>query len=396
MADWRISTWGDEVTLKYGKALRDYSKAGGAVRVFGTNGPIGWTDRPLAQGPGIILGRKGAYRGVHFSPDPFFVIDTAYYVVPKTELEMRWLYYAIIHYQLGQIDDGSPIPSTTRAAVYPRVITVPLPAEQRAIAGVLGALDDKIEHNRRTGRALELLARAIFRSWFVDFEPVQAKAVGATAFPSMPQHAFDALPSRFVDSAIGPVPEGWEVKAIDEVADFLNGLALQKYPPRLDGSDLPVIKITQLRKGSTEGADLSNDSIDEKYKVEDGDLLFSWSGTLEAVLWFGGLGALNQHLFKITSNDYPQWLVYEWLQYHLPEFRLIAASKATTMGHIKRGHLSQALVAVPPPALLEQGDQVLAPLFDMNATAQLECRKLAETRDYLLPKLLSGDARVDV
>lgn len=150
MSDWRTSTWGDEVTLEYGKALRDYSKAVGAVPVFGTNGPIGWTDTPLAPGPGVILGRKGAYRGVHFSPDPFFVIDTAYYIVPKTELDMRWLYYAIIHYQLGQIDDGSPIPSTTRAAVYPRKIDVPRPDEQRAIAGVLGALDDKI--GRTDGR----------------------------------------------------------------------------------------------------------------------------------------------------------------------------------------------------------------------------------------------------
>jgi type I restriction enzyme, S subunit len=124
MNEWRQSTWGEEVTLEYGKALREYSDTEGNVRVFGTNGPIGWTDTPLAPGPGVILGRKGAYRGVHYSPDPFFVIDTAYYVVPKTDLEMRWLYYAIIYHQLGLIDDGSPIPSTTRAAVYPREIVV--------------------------------------------------------------------------------------------------------------------------------------------------------------------------------------------------------------------------------------------------------------------------------
>jgi type I restriction enzyme S subunit len=266
--------------------------------------------------------------------------------------------------------------------------------EQRAIADVLGALDDKIEQNRRTARALERMARAMFRAWFVNFEPVKAKAAGAAAFPSMPQPVFDALPTRFVDSAIGPVPEGWEVKALDNVADFLNGLALQKYPSRGDGTDLPVIKIAQLRKGSTEGADTSNDSIDEKYKIQVGDLLFSWSGTLEAVFWFGGPGALNQHLFKVTSNDYPQWLVYEWIQQHLPEFRLIAASKATTMGHIKRAHLSQAMVAVPSPAFLERSNQVLAPLFETHATARLESRKLAEMRDYLLPKLLSGAVKV--
>ena len=151
MNEWRRSTWGEEISLEYGKSLRDYSDAAGHFRVFGTNGPIGWTDKPLADGPGVILGRKGAYRGVRYSSDPFFVIDTAYYVTPKTDLDMRWLYYAIIHHQLGKIDDGSPIPSTTRAAVYPREIVVPEPDEQRAIADILGALDDKIDQNRRDG-----------------------------------------------------------------------------------------------------------------------------------------------------------------------------------------------------------------------------------------------------
>src|SRR5438128_218723 len=130
MGEWRRSTWGEEISLEYGKALRDYSDAIGPVRVYGTNGPIGWTDNPLANGPGVILGRKGAYRGVQFSPDPFFVIDTAYYVVPKTELDMRWLYYAIKYHELGAIDDGSPIPSTTRAAVYVREVDVPPVEEQ--------------------------------------------------------------------------------------------------------------------------------------------------------------------------------------------------------------------------------------------------------------------------
>ncbi len=207
MNEWRRSTWGEEVSLEYGKSLRDYSESAGRFRVFGANGPIGWTDSPLADGPGVILGRKGAYRGVRYSSDPFFVIDTAYYVVPKTNLDMRWLYYAIIHDQLGQIDDGSPIPSTTRAAVYPREMVVPELREQRAIAGVLGALDDKIEQNRRTALALERLARAIFRAWFVDFEPAKAKVASASSFPSMSRAVFDAMPARLVDRAFCKICE---------------------------------------------------------------------------------------------------------------------------------------------------------------------------------------------
>lgn len=394
MAEWRESTWGDEITLEYGKALRDYSRIAGAIRVFGANGPIGWTDTPLAPGPGVILGRKGAYRGVEYSSDPFFVIDTAYYCVPKTELDMRWLYYAVIHHQLGQIDDGSPIPSTTRAAVYPRELAVPSHDEQRAIAGVLGALDDKIEQNRRTAQALEKLARAIFRAWFVDFEPVRAKAAGAASFPSMHQSVFDVLPTRFVDSDIGPVPEGWGVHPLANVATFLNGLALQKYPPRGDANDLSVIKIAQLRKGSTDGADLANGDVPAEYVIGDGDLLFSWSGTLEAAFWFGGKGALNQHLFKVTSDEYPSWLCLLWVHQHLPWFRAIAAGKATTMGHIKRGHLTEAKVVTSTPQVLQASNDTIGLLYELYAQTMLESRKLAEMRDYLLPRLLSGGVRV--
>src|SRR5437870_1426301 len=166
--NWRHSTWGEEISLEYGKSLRDYNSGIGKFRVFGSNGPIGWTSEPLTPGPGVILGRKGAYRGVEFSRDPFFVIDTAYYVVPKTDLDMRWLYYAIKHHKLGEIDDGSPIPSTTRAAVYVRELQVPLVPEQRAIASVLGSLDDKIELNRRMNETVEALAQTWFKSRLLD------------------------------------------------------------------------------------------------------------------------------------------------------------------------------------------------------------------------------------
>ena len=275
-------------------------------------------------------------------------------------------------------------------------VALPPLAEQRAIADVLGALNDKIEQNRRSARALEELARAVFCAWFVDFEPVKAKAAGAASFPSMPQSLFDVLPTRFVDSEIGPVPEGWELKPITTIATFLNGLALQKYPARDDGKDLPVIKIAQLRKGSVEGAAWANSDVAEQYVIGDRDLLFSWSGTLEAAFWFGGKGALNQHLFKVTSSRFPSWFCFRWIRQHLPWFRAIAASKATTMGHIKRGHLQETPVLVPPNKILDEANEVIGPMYDLLGQLMIESRKLAAMRDVLLPKLLSGEARVRV
>lgn len=234
----------------------------------------------------------------------------------------------------------------------------------------------------------------MFRAWFVDFAPVHAKAAGATTYPGLTQPAFDALPTAFVDSELGMIPEGWEVKPLDEIANFLNGLASQKFPPRNDGSDLPVIKIAQLRRGSTDGSALANDDVNDKFKIENRDLLFSWSGTLEVVFWFGGKGALNQHLFKVTSDAYPDWFVYLWLLQHLEEFRLIAKSKATTMGHIKRSHLKSATVAIPSQKPLEFANGFFQPIFDLQANAKIESNKLAALRDYLLPRLLSGQVRV--
>ena len=316
-------------------------------------------------------------------------------------IDARWLYYWMLGREFahqvsgvkGQTDMADYVSLTDQRRMD---ITLPPAPTQRAIAGVLGALDNKIEQNQRTTRVLQRLTRAIFRAWFVDFEPVRAKAAGAAGFPSMPQPAFDALPSCFVDSEFGPVPNGWNVKPIAKIASFLNGLALQKFPPRGDGKNLRVIKIAQLRKGSTEGADWANGDVPEQYVIRDRDLLFSWSGTLEAEFWFGGPGALNQHLFKVTSERYPSWFCLLSIRRHLPWFRSIAASKATTMGHIKRGHLQEAQVVVPPSPVMQAADTLLGTMYDLHAALMIESRRLGKMRDLILPNLLSGEVRLRI
>lgn len=264
-------------------------------------------------------------------------------------------------------------------------------AEQRAIARILSALDDKIELNRRMSATLEEMARALFRSWFVDFDPVRAKAEGRD--PGLPADIAALFPDRFEESELGEIPAGWEVKGLDEVAEFLNGLAMQRFPPT--GEEfLPVVKIAQLRAGNTVGADRASPDIPEAYRVADGDVLFSWSGSLECSVWTGGPGALNQHLFKVTAGGYPGWLAYLGIHLHLEEFRRVAASKATTMGHIQRHHLSLAKLTVPPAVTLDALSPGLEALFEATWRRRLESRTLAALRDSLLPKLISGELRV--
>lgn len=394
-AGWIDCTLGDVVTLQRGHDLPEPARRQGSVPILGSFGVTGYHDEARALGPGVTVGRSGASFGVvAYTAVPYWPLNTALYVTDFHGNDARFVYYFLKWLDFTAFNSGSAQPSLNRNHIHPMPVCVPRPVEQHAIAEVMSALDDKIEQNRRTARALERLARAIFRAWFVDFEPVKAKAAGATTFPSMPQPVFDALPTRFVDSAIGDVPQGWEVKPLADVATFLNGLALQKYPPRNDGKDLRVIKIAELRKGSASGADLANYDVPAQYLIRDRDLLFSWSGTLEAEFWFGGKGALNQHLFKVTSSRFPNWFCLLWIRQHLPWFRAIAASKATTMGHIKRGHLQEAQLVVPPPAVVREADHVVGPLHDLHAQLMIESRKLAAMRDYLLPKLLSGEVRV--
>jgi len=228
----------------------------------------------------------------------------------------------------------------------------------------------------------------------VDFDPVRAKLDGRQPVGIDPDTAA-LFPEHFEDSPLGHIPKGWQVRSLDEIAKYLNGLALQKYPPS-DGPTLPVIKIAQLRKGDSIGADRCNADIPQNYIIQDGDVLFSWSGSLEVKIWCGGPGALNQHLFRVTSHEFPKWFFYLWTLYHLDEFRLIAADKATTMGHIQRGHLSAATVLIPPLALLDAMTSTMSPFIDQVIANRIESRNLVRLRDTLLPKLLSGDLRAEV
>jgi len=257
--------------------------------------------------------------------------------------------------------------------------------EQSAIAKILSDLDSKIELNQQMNKTLEAIGQAIFNHWFINFE-----------FPNEKGKPYKSEGGEMVDSELGKIPKGWNVKSIDEIAEFLNGLALQKYPAENDNDYLPVIKIRELKQGLTESSDKASTNIPEKYIIEDGDILFSWSGSLEVVIWASGKGALNQHLFKVSSENYPKWFYYQWTLHYLPEYKLIAEGKATTMGHIQRHHLKDSLVLIPDKRTLAQMDKLLSPLINKIIALKVEMINLSQIRDSLLPKLMSGKIRVPI
>ena len=219
------------------------------------------------------------------------------------------------------------------------------------------------------------MAQAIFKNWFVDFEPFKD--------------------GKFVDSELGMIPEGWKVGRLTEIASYMNGLAMQKYPPENNEDSLPVLKIKELGQGFCgTDSDRCSCSIKDECKIHNGDVIFSWSGTLLVDVWCGGDCGLNQHLFKVTSKDYPKWFYYYWTKHHLQEFIHIAKDKAVTMGHIKRGHLEEAMVAIPDNDSMEKAHELFEPILSKMISLRLENSRLSTLRDTLLPRLMSGELEV--
>jgi type I restriction enzyme S subunit len=345
----------------------------------------------------IILTNKGSQNGaICLVPAPVnFVIAQDMVALRADEkiIDPLFLFAALrsadVQREIKNLDVSGVIPHFKKTDFDKLHLPYPKRDVQEAIGRIYYDFCAKIELSRRMNATLEAMARALFLSWFVDFDPVRAKLNGRPPAALDPVTAA-LFPEHLEETAIGHTPKGWEVRSLDKTAHYLNGLALQKYPPG-DGSTLPVIKIAQLRKGDSVGADRCNTDLPPNYIVQDGDVLFSWSGSLEVELWCGGPGALNQHLFKVTSPEFPKWFYYLWTLYHLDEFRLIAADKATTMGHIQRGHLTAAKVLIPPRPLLDAMTRSMSPLIDQLIANRIQSRALATLRDTLLPKLLRGE-----
>ena len=237
-------------------------------------------------------------------------------------------------------------------------IDFPKFSDQVKIAGVLKSLDDKIALNNEINNNLEQQALAIFANEFLSLDTI---------------------------------PEGWKQASLIDIADYLNGLAMQKYRPTADETGIPVLKIKELRQGCCDdNSELCSPSIKSEYIIHDGDVIFSWSGSLLVDFWCGGNCGLNQHLFKVTSNKYNKWFYYAWTKHHLDRFIAVAADKATTMGHIKRDELAKAEVFIPNETDYNRIGALLQPIYEMIISNRIENKKLATTRDTLLPKLMNG------
>ena len=285
-------------------------------------------------------------------------------IVPNQDVVFPYYLYCYIrsnafYNQMSSNMTGSGQPTIPMKTI--RLLKIPVPdmSVQIKIANVIWSLNQKIRNNKVINNNLEQQAQAIFENEFLSLQSL---------------------------------PDGWKLASLIDIADYLNGLAMQKYRPSTNEIGIPVLKIKELRQGCCDdNSEFCSPSIKSDYIIHDGDVIFSWSGSLLVDFWCGGICGLNQHLFKVSSSKYDKWFYYAWTKHHLDRFIAVAADKATTMGHIKRDELAKAEVLIPNEADYNRIGALLQPIYDLIISNRIENKKLAETRDSLLPKLMSGE-----
>lgn len=404
---WRKCTWGDISTLEYGKALRDYKDKTSGYPVYGTNGLIGYTEKYLSDKPGVIIGRKGAYRGVHYSNRPFFVIDTAYYLSPKIpQLNLRWAYYSLRNIDINSMDSGSAIPSTSRSDFYSIEVDLPDIYEQQEIANLLSVLDDKIELNNAINKNLEEMTQALFKRWFVDFE-----------FPNENVEPYKSSGGEFEESELGLIPRGWSVGTFQDLISDTVGGDWGKEAPQgnytkevscIRGADIP--EITKGLLGKVPKRFILPKNATAK-SLSHGDIIIEISGgsptqstgrsvlIIEEVLNKFNTPLICTNFCRVIKPiiGYSEFL-YCYLSYLYNEDVFFQYENGTTgIKNLDIGSLlSVHKIVIPIKSVLQQYSAQYQAVYSTIQHLGRESDQLAQIRDTLLPKLMSGEIRVPV
>nr|ART37327.1 E283 [uncultured bacterium] len=394
--EWSELPLGEVITLQRGFDLPSQNRKPGRVPIVSSSGVSDYHSEVGVKGPGVVTGRYGTIGQVFLIKEDYWPLNTTLWVKDFHGNDPHFASYLLRTIDFRSCSDKSSVPGVNRNDLHRISVLLPPLAEQKTIAAVLGALDDKIELNRRMNATLEEMARALFQSWFVDFDPVRAKLDGRQ--PAGLDAATAALfPATFQDSPLGHIPTGWGAIPLYDTAQWVNGAAFKSEDFCATGDGLPVIKIAELKDGIGAQTKWCKRAAGPNQIIDTGDLLYSWSGSpdtsLEAFLWSGGRGLLNQHIFKVIApTTVEKRFVYYLLQYLRPVLVETARNKQTTgLGHVTIADMKRLLACMPNKAVLAAFDRDIAPIFDKAFTNTLESRTLATLRDTLLPKLLSGE-----
>lgn len=258
-------------------------------------------------------------------------------------------------------------------------------SEQKRISGLLDTINARITNLRKTSEILERYASDLFGYWFFQFN-----------FPNDEGEPYKKSGGDMVynEDVKREIPAGWKIGNLYDIASFTNGIACQKYRPIDEKHKLPVIKIKEMHDGFNENTEYVRSDIEDKHIIRDGDVIFSWSATLETMIWSGGIGGLNQHIFKITSDKYSPYFAYEQLNAYIGNFVRMAESRKTTMGHITKEHLAQSKIVIPPVEIEAKYSKETACIYARIVNVNKALHKYISLRDWISPLLMNGQAKI--
>ncbi len=380
---WRKVTLGETIDLKYGFGLPERVRKGGNIPVYGSSGIVGWHDEAAVKGPGIIVGRKGTIGSVYLCKSDFWPIDTTYYVELRDTLDLRFVYYLLKAQDFTYLNSDSAVPGLNRTAAYGVEVLLPPLPEQQKIASILGALDDKIELNNQMNRTLEEMASTIFKSWFVDFEP------------------FREGEFEYNEELDKEIPKRWEVASVDELCESIvnGGTPRREVKEYWDGGTVPWIKTGEL---------IDSVIIDSEEKITESGVKNSSAKKLPintvliALYASPTVGQLGILKIPATTNQACSALIakkevgYTFLYYTLffQRAHLHQIAVGSAQQNISQKIVRDLRVLFPPKEILRDFNKLVGSFYNKITENSLESRNLAQIRDALLPKLLSGEIRV--
>lgn len=431
--NWIETTVGEYCPFVYGKGLPKTQRTEGDIPVFGSNGCVDYHNKSHVNGPGIIIGRKGSVGAVHLSVEPFWPIDTSFYVEKESIDELKFTYYLLKSLGLEGMNSDSAVPGLNRENAHALPIRIPEKTEDREKLGKwISVYDSKIELNRQTNQTLEQIAQAMFKSWFVDFEPVRAKIAANIAGENVQRAAMaaisgknqaaldqleqqhpeqyqqlkataDLFPDNLIDSELGEIPEGWGVKSLGEVTSAVIDHR-GKTPLKLGGDwakeGYPAISAKNIKNGRLtrhETIRFLDEALYSKWmkvELEKGDIFLTSEAPLGEMYFLtdNTKYCLSQRLYALRADNLnvtPSFL-YLWLQTPQAKTDLESRATGTTVVGIRQSELKKVNSIVPTLELLNLFENVVFEMFENINKNETESQRLANLRDLLLPRLLSG------
>jgi len=396
MMEWEYYSWGDLVELKYGKSLKGYREKTDGFIVYGTNGPIGFHNQYLYDKPSLIIGRKGAYRGVEYSDKPFYVIDTAYYTIAKVDfLDIKFGYYQLLTKNINALDSGSAIPSTSRDDFYSLEAYLPPLKEQQAIAKTLSLLDDKISLLRQQNETLEQLAQTLCKRWFVDFE-----------FPDAQGQPYKSAGGKMIESELGEIPEGWEVGKLGDVVEI--GSSKRIFASEYKTTGIPFYRgkeITKLSNGNIVNCEIFiSESRYQDLKTlhgvpKENDILLTSVGTIGNTYLVKNNDPFyfkdgNLTWIKSYKSHIQYDFVFEWLNSNSAAQKIESIKIGSTQQAITIKALNNLTLIIPSHLSYLNLSNSLRLNIKKRQVNQEQIQTLTRLRDTLLPKLMSGELRL--